>query len=379
MSVRQKTGSALVGNHEEQATRDVPSGTNAARDSLQSVQGQFPKADVGSLDQKWFRWPDDKHLDRKLDALGSDDKRKQLAPSLPSAGMNALKASGLTKEVRMNALKASGPTQEALNARVANPHALTARAVASARAEESKLADSLFNDPLAHRLAGPEGKGRGVSLVVPRTRFMDDFLCAEYAKGVRQAVLLGAGMDARAFRLGLHEMHFFEVDQATIFEVKEPLLTDVPLQAASRQCVSSMVEDSKLADKLIAAGLDPQKPSAWVLEGLMMYLNPDQTARMMTQVGRIAAPGSGVVHESLSAKYLSSGIVYCGAKFTGYSDDYGELWAQHAGFSKSEMLDFSCVSVDRNKRALRVNKQRGLCTKATIKGKTMMYFTTAWK
>merc|ERR1719171_3061887 len=191
--------------------------------------------------------------------------------------MSLLQRRGLAKESWMNASKASGPTFEALNARVANAHALTARAVASARAEESELADSLFSDPLAWRLAGSEGRGRGVSLVVPRTRFMDDFLCAEYGKGVRQAVLLGAGMDARAFRLGLHEMHFFEVDQATIFDVKEPLLTDVPLQAASRHCVASMVEDPKLADKLIAAGLDPQKPSAWVLEGLLMYLNADQT------------------------------------------------------------------------------------------------------
>merc|ERR1712176_786936 len=177
----------------------------------------------------------------------------------------------------------------------------------------------------------------------------------------------------------LCEMHFFEVDQATIFEVKEPLLCDVPLQAASRQCVVSMVEDSKLADKLIAAGLDPRQPSAWVLEGLMTYLNSDQTARMMAQVGRIVAPGSAVVHESLSANYLATGISYCGAKFTGCSDDYDELWAKYAGLDKCEILDFQDVAVDRSKRALRIDRQRGLCTKAAICGRTMMYFTTARK
>jgi len=271
----------------------------------------------------------------------------------------------------------SGPGIDALNARVANPHALTARAVASARAEESARPDSLFNDPLAHRLAGAEGKGLGVSLVVQRTRFMDDFLYHAFDNGVRQVVLLGAGMDARAFRLGLHEMHFFEVDQATIFDVKEPLVADVPLQAASRQWVVARVEDHKLADKLVAAGLDPQKPSAWILEGLMMYLNPEQTTRMMIQIGRVAAPGSAVVHESLSDRYLDGGISYCGAKFTGCSDDYDELWDQHAGFKLSEMIDFHSVSIDRRERRLNIVGRP--LSKSSIRGRVMMYFFTAWK
>lgn len=263
--------------------------------------------------------------------------------------------------------------------KVANPHALTARAVASARAEESMRSDSLFNDPLAYRLAGREGRGLGVSLVIQRTRFMDDFLCAEYSRnGVRQCVLLGAGMDARAFRLGLDEMHFFEVDQATIFEVKEPLLSDVPLQAASRHSVNAMVEDSQLADKLVDAGLNPQKPTAWVLEGLMMYLNPDQAVRMMRQVGRISAPGSAVVHEGLSVSYLSYGISYCGARFTGCNDDYGEQWFRHAGFDQSELLDFNSVTIDRPRRKLEIDR-RYTCNKASMRGRSLMYFTTARK
>mmetsp|Transcript_40632 Transcript_40632/g.73171 ORF Transcript_40632/g.73171 Transcript_40632/m.73171 type:complete len:319 (+) Transcript_40632:38-994(+) len=271
----------------------------------------------------------------------------------------------------------AGPSVEALNACVANPHALTARAVASARAEESERPDSLFSDPLAYRLAGAEGKGRGVSLVVQRTRFMDDFLYDAFDNGIRQVVLLGAGMDARAFRLGLYEMHFFEVDQATIFDVKEPLVADVPLQAASRQWVAARVEDHKLGDKLVAAGLDPQKPSAWILEGLMMYLSPDQTSRMMAQIGRVAAPRSAVVHESLSDRYLDSGISYCGAKFTGCSDDYDDLWACYAGFNRSEMIDFSSVSIDRRQRMLKLHGPP--ISKSSIRGRVLMYFFTAWK
>eukprot|EP00747_Dinoflagellata_sp_TGD_P168905 gnl/TRDRNA2_/TRDRNA2_196440_c0_seq1.p1 gnl/TRDRNA2_/TRDRNA2_196440_c0~~gnl/TRDRNA2_/TRDRNA2_196440_c0_seq1.p1 ORF type:complete len:374 (-),score=56.66 gnl/TRDRNA2_/TRDRNA2_196440_c0_seq1:58-1122(-) len=298
-------------------------------------------------------------------ARASDEDRRQLSASVYSAGASALKV--------------TGPSAAEFNARVANPHALTARAVASARADESKRPDSLFEDPLAYRLAGEEGRGLGVSLVIQRTRFMDDFLCAEYAKGTRQVVLLGAGMDARAFRLGLHKMHFFEVDQATIFDVKEPLVADVPLQAASRRWVAAKVEDENLAEKIIAAGFDRNKPSAWVLEGLMMYLNPNQTARMMAQVGRLAAPGSAVVHESLSARYLDSGISYCGARFTGCSDDYDDMWARHAGFDQAEMIDFAGVSVDRSQRMLRIDRHRAQRTKESIRGRVLMYFLTCWK
>eukprot|EP00966_Prymnesium_polylepis_P228316 5284102-Prymnesium_polylepis.1 len=65
----------------------------------------------------------------------------------------------------------------------------------------------------------------GSWIMVPRTRYGDDLLEQYYQKGCRQLVLLGAGMDARAYRVtGLPELRVFEVDQQTTFDVKEPLL-----------------------------------------------------------------------------------------------------------------------------------------------------------
>jgi methyltransferase (TIGR00027 family) len=212
----------------------------------------------------------------------------------------------------------------------------------------------LFRDPLAHVLAGQEGRenGSGVSwVVVPRTRFMDDFLREQYARGVRQCVVMGAGMDARPFRLGLNEMHFFEVDQQTIFDVKEPLVAQIPLEAASRTYIPMLVEDRGLADALRRAGFDPAQPSAWILEGLMMYLNPRQAVAMADTLKELAAPGSALVHEGLGGSGYQ-GIVYCGAPFTGGSDDYPGLW-KRAGFV-SKVTDFSAVTVDRGSRCLRV-------------------------
>ena len=48
---------------------------------------------------------------------------------------------------------------------------------------------------------------------------MDDFLREQYARGVRQCVVMGAGMDARPFRLGLNEMHFFEVPESSVLSL----------------------------------------------------------------------------------------------------------------------------------------------------------------
>ena len=92
-----------------------------------------------------------------------------------------------------------------------DPVGLTSQWMAAARARESQRLDRLFDDPLA----GPEGFawldeweraqpwGEPALYVVVRTRFFDEFLLrATWEAGARQVVLLAAGMDARAFRLG---------------------------------------------------------------------------------------------------------------------------------------------------------------------------------
>ena len=79
----------------------------------------------------------------------------------------------------------------------------------------------------------------GSWIMVPRTRFGDDLLRYHYSLGVRQLVLLGAGMDARAYRLRLPELKVFEVDQQTTFDVKEPILRDDKIVVASRTVVST--------------------------------------------------------------------------------------------------------------------------------------------
>lgn len=105
----------------------------------------------------------------------------------------------------------------------------TARRTAAVRAKESTRKDRLFNDPWAAALAGEEGAGwlknRSEDSVVPivlRTRFFDDFLQRiTLQSGIRQVVLMAAGMDTRAFRLGWPEQtRVFELDQSSVLEYR---------------------------------------------------------------------------------------------------------------------------------------------------------------
>src|SRR5215472_17051279 len=90
--------------------------------------------------------------------------------------------------------------------------AATALAVAAVRAEETARPDRLFADPLAVAFVAASGRSpsrppadrRAVLLrawVVARTVFLDNLLASACREGLRQVVLLGAGLDVRAFRL----------------------------------------------------------------------------------------------------------------------------------------------------------------------------------
>src|SRR3712207_6608860 len=112
--------------------------------------------------------------------------------------------------------------------------------MAAARARESGRPYRLFNDPLAAALAGPEGFawlermepvpgfGGPALYVVVRTRFFDDFLLyACWGAGVRQVVLLAAGMDARAFRLTWPSgTRLYELDRPEVLATKEEVRSE---------------------------------------------------------------------------------------------------------------------------------------------------------
>lgn len=119
----------------------------------------------------------------------------------------------------------------------------TALIVAAARASETERTDGLVRDPFAATLAGERGMGMahhakqsrwmsfGIGL---RSHFIDNFLAAEMSDGSIGCVLsLGAGLDARPWRLGLPgSLRWIEVDFGPILDYKHEALKDVPRAAA---------------------------------------------------------------------------------------------------------------------------------------------------
>lgn len=220
-------------------------------------------------------------------------------------------------------------------------------------------------------------------LLPQRTRFGDDYLRDRYVNhGCRQLVMLGAGMDARAYRMpDLPELHIYEIDKQDNFNVKEPLLKDEPLTVASRHPVAAEFEgnDGQWARDLIASGFDPERPTVWLLEGLVMYLNIPDTIELFKEIGQLSSKGSVVFHDACSARYMSAGIVVGGAKFIGGSDEYGRLWATHGGFNRSFVHDFKSVRVDRRQRRVVVDERQGEATPQSIRGRDVVLFVQAEK
>ncbi len=185
----------------------------------------------------------------------------------------------------------------------------TAVVVAAHRAAESLSARPAFRDPLAEALlvrlglAEPgerprfdsmPGQMNGTTelmgdLVVLRTLHFDRALTAS---GLDQVVLLGAGLDGRAYRMPWAGRRVFELDLPGGLALKaaaaraaglEPIATRTPVPV-------DLAGDWPAA--LLAAGFEPSRPTAWVAEGLTVYLSRTEADLLMSRARELSAPGS---------------------------------------------------------------------------------------
>ena len=192
----------------------------------------------------------------------------------------------------------------------------TALMTAYARARETSRDDRLFADPWAQRVVtaaaeadsgqlpriGPATEGASsivwdalVTYFTVRTPFYDEQVKRACAAGCQQVVLLAAGLDARAWRLDLPAgTTVYEVDTHPIFDYKHAVLTEEP---GTRRVpvVADLREDWPSA--LHAAGFDPAAPTAWLAEGLLMYLDADDCDRLLRTIEGLSGPGSWIALE----------------------------------------------------------------------------------
>jgi methyltransferase (TIGR00027 family) len=200
--------------------------------------------------------------------------------------------------------------------------AMTAKLAAAGRAVESRRPDRLFDDPLAAALVGGEGfrwmeewRLPGMPeenpTIGPRTRFFDDLVVAAVAEGVRQVVLVAAGMDTRSFRLKLPaETVAYEVDQPMVLAEKQEVLDREHATPMCRR-VPVVVDlgDDAWPSALVRSGFDTDAVTVFIAEGLSAYLTKDDNARLLDQLAALGPLGSTLGMDMLSEDYLDNPAV----------------------------------------------------------------------
>src|SRR5271165_2246871 len=126
-----------------------------------------------------------------------------------------------------------------------------------------------------------------------QTRFFDEFFYSAAARGIRQAVIVAAGLDSRTYRLDWPSgTAVFEVDQPKVLEFKERVLAELAAEpAAHRIEVAADLRDD-WSIPLRTAGFDPQSPTAWSVEGILPYLTGAAQDTLFARISDLSAPGS---------------------------------------------------------------------------------------
>jgi methyltransferase (TIGR00027 family) len=144
--------------------------------------------------------------------------------------------------------------------------------------------------------ATPEQRSRAavqIDAVALRILALDERLEAALARGVRQVVILGAGLDARAFRLAaLRDAHVFEVDHPQTQAHKQRIAAALTPLAQALTFVPVDFEKDSLATRLAGAGHHPDAPTVWLWEGVVMYLTDASLRATLAAIVAASAAGS---------------------------------------------------------------------------------------
>jgi methyltransferase (TIGR00027 family) len=203
----------------------------------------------------------------------------------------------------------------------------TATMVAAARAFASRADNPVIDDPFAEPLVkavgvdfftklatgeldmtdlDPDSTGgvgnmtRFADGMAARTRFFDDFFAEAGEAGIRQAVILASGLDARAYRLNWPAgTVVFEIDQPEVIEFKTRTLAELGAKPTTERRPVPVDLRNDWATALRDAGFDPTAPTAWIAEGLFGYLPPEAQDRLLDQISELSAPGSQLAAEGV--------------------------------------------------------------------------------
>jgi methyltransferase (TIGR00027 family) len=209
----------------------------------------------------------------------------------------------------------------------------TALGVAGGRAAETNSANPLISDPYAQLFLEAAGDGiwkiylddelpaelvdidprfkermqAMMSYMGSRTKFFDDFFLAAAADGVRQSVILAAGLDARAWRLAWPEGSVvYEIDQPKVLAFKLETLESHGVAAIATHVSVGIDLRQDWPKALQEAGFDAALPTAWSAEGLLPYLTAEAQDLLFDRIQSLSAPGSRIAVEAFTNDFFSA-------------------------------------------------------------------------
>ncbi len=202
----------------------------------------------------------------------------------------------------------------------------TAVMVAAARAAETEQSDALITDPYADILVAGAGTGTWTAMLddrilekataidpevaaifrhmrnyqAVRTHFFDEHFAKAAEAGIRQIVILASGLDSRAYRLDWPAgTTVFEIDQPKVLEYKAATLAEHGVKPAAQLREVAVDLRHDWPNALRENGFDADRPTAWLAEGLLMYLPADAQDRLFTLITELSAPGSRIAVETV--------------------------------------------------------------------------------
>ena len=188
----------------------------------------------------------------------------------------------------------------------------TAFIVAEFRAQENAEANPLYVDPIVPLFLDERTKEAAEAIsggfpgaemnVRIRTRYLDDRLDEQLARGCRQVVILGAGLDTRAVRKQSDGVAYFEIGDANTLSFKQARLAESGIGAPINFIAGDYVADGVL--KLLEAnGFKRDLPAFFIWEGNTMYLTRDAVMKVLAELReRVSA-------FSLSFDYMSEEVI----------------------------------------------------------------------
>ena len=202
----------------------------------------------------------------------------------------------------------------------------TAVMVAAARAAETEQPDALITDPYADILVAGAGTGTWTAMLddrilekataidpevaaifrhmrnyqAVRTHFFDEHFTKAAEAGIRQIVILASGLDSRAYRLDWPAgTTVFEIDQPKVLEYKAATLAEHGVKPAAQLREVAVDLRHDWPNALRENGFDADQPTAWLAEGLLMYLPADAQDRLFTLITELSASGSRIAVETV--------------------------------------------------------------------------------